>query len=75
MPSPLFPILRLLEERRLHFSLVRNAKDSIAILVTMVGQRLEVYVNEDDDVTFSTFLGDESVLVGEEALIRKLESE
>lgn len=58
----LIEILRLLEKRKLHYSLSRQRDDSVMISVTMVGLRVEIDVFEDDHIEYSVFSGDESVL-------------
>jgi hypothetical protein len=75
MVSPLFQALRILDERKLHFSIIRNSDASIAIFVTTVGKRIEIYVNEDEEISFSIFAGNENVISGQAALVRELDSD
>ena len=48
MSSALFDTIRLLERARLHFFIERTRPDLIRLNVTMVGERLEIDVFEDD---------------------------
>ncbi|MGJ4952104.1 hypothetical protein [Bradyrhizobium sp. HKCCYLS20291] len=67
--------MRLLDELRLHFFIERTRPDSIRLSVTLVGERLEIEVFEDDHIEFSRFRGDESVESGYEELLRLLRSQ
>jgi hypothetical protein len=74
MSSALFRTLRRLETARLHYFIERTRPDSIRLSVTMVGQRIEIDVFEDDHVEISRFCGNEAVEGGEELLKKILKS-
>jgi hypothetical protein len=58
----------MLEEARLHYFIERSRPDSLRLAVTMVGQRVEIEIFEDDHIEISRFLGDEKVEGGAELL-------
>ena len=66
--------MRLLEDARLHFFIERTRPDSIRLCVTMVGERLEIEIFEDDHLGISRFRGDESIEGGKELLLDLLKS-
>ena len=68
----IFETIRLLEAARLHFSIKRSRPDTILLVVTLVGERLEIDVFEDGHLELSRFRGDESVQGGEDLLERIL---
>lgn len=74
MTSPLFALLRRLEAAKIHFTLARHTDETVDVVATLVGRRLEISVFEDGRVQFSEFLGDESVREAE-ALDAILEEE
>jgi hypothetical protein len=74
MASAVFKTMKLLEEARLHFFIERTRPDSIRLSVTMVGQRVEIDIFEDDHVEISRFFGDERVEGGIELLVQLLKS-
>ncbi|MCL8489525.1 MULTISPECIES: hypothetical protein [Bradyrhizobium] len=74
MASAVFETMRLLEGAGLHFYIERTRPDSIRLCVTLVGERLEIEIFEDDHLEISRFRGDEAVEGGKEALRRLLES-
>lgn len=74
MPSAIFRTMRMLEEARLHYSIERTRSDSIRLSVTMVGQRVEIDIFEDDHIEVSRFFGDETIEGGSEILERILTS-
>jgi len=59
MTSAVFKTIRMLEEARLHFFIERTRPDSIRLSVTMVGERVEIDIFEDDHLEISRFFGDE----------------
>jgi hypothetical protein len=73
--SPLFDVLKMLEQRRIHFFIARGSHDSITVFATTVGKRIEVFVNEDGEVDFSVFRGNEDVVSGQEALTAEHDSD
>ena len=69
MTSAVFKTIRMLEEARLHFFIERTRPDAIRLTVTMVGERVEIDVFEDDHLEISRFRGDETVEGGMELLV------
>jgi hypothetical protein len=74
MASAVFKTIRMLEEARLHFFIERTRPDAIRLSVTMVGERVEIDVFEDDHLEISRFLGDERVEGGMELLVKMLKT-
>ena len=74
MTSAVFKTIRMLEEARLHFFIERTRPDSIRLSVTMVGERVEIDIFEDDHLEISRFFGDEKVECGIELLVNVLKS-
>ncbi len=71
MTHPLFGLLASLEQARIHFTLSRYRPDTILVMLTLVGERIEVDVFEDGRMEVSRFTGSESV-VGESELVLQL---
>ena len=61
MPSALFDVVHLLERHGIHFTIERTRPDTIRLNATLVGQRLEIEVFEDDHVEVSRFTGNEDI--------------
>jgi hypothetical protein len=74
MSSAFFDTIKTLENARLHFFIERHRPDSVLITVTLVGERMEIDVFEDDHIEIARFRGDESIEGGWELLTRVLES-
>lgn len=68
MTSAVFEVLRTLDSARLHYYIERTRPDTIRFNVTLVGERVEIDVFEDDHIEISRFRGDESVEGGMELL-------
>ena len=68
MSSAVFSTIRMLEAARLHYFIERSRPDSLRLSVTMVGQRVEIEIFEDDHIEISRFFGDEKVEGGAELL-------
>ena len=68
-PSAVFQTMRLLEEARIHFYIVRERSDSLTLVATIVGERIEIDIFEDDHLEISRFRGDESVEGGMQLLV------
>jgi hypothetical protein len=64
MASTIFEVLKMLERSHIHFTLERTGVDCICVYATLVGERLEIVVFEDDHVELSRFPGNEDI-VGE----------
>jgi hypothetical protein len=73
--NALFEVMKLLEEKRIHFFLARNNPNTVNIFATMLEKRIEVYVNEDGTIDFSVFRGSEDVTTGLDALIQVLDDD
>jgi hypothetical protein len=69
MSSAIFETMRLLDEAHLRFFIERTRPDSIRLSVTMVGERLEIEIFEDDHLEISRFRGDESIEGGKGLLL------
>jgi hypothetical protein len=72
MASALFKTMRMLEAARLHFFIERTRPDSIRLSVTMVGERVEIDIFEDNHLEISRFFGDEKVEGGMDLLVSML---
>ncbi|UFZ08104.1 hypothetical protein LQG66_18230 [Bradyrhizobium ontarionense] len=75
MSSALFATMRLLDTLGLHFFIERTRPDTIRLSVTLVGERLEIDMFEDDHLEFSRFRGNESVEGGYEELMLFLQAQ
>jgi hypothetical protein len=69
MSSAVFDTMRLLEDAGLHFFIERTRPDTIRLSVTMVGERVEIDISEDDHLEISRFRGDESIEGGKDLLL------
>jgi hypothetical protein len=67
----LYELLRNLEGAGIHFTLHRYRPDTVLVAVTLVGERVEVYVFEDGHMEVSRFPGSEAV-AGDAALVAEL---
>jgi hypothetical protein len=74
MASAVFKTMRMLEEARLHFFIERTRPDSIRLSVTMVGERVEIDVFEDNHLKISRFFGEEKAEGGMELLVNILKA-
>jgi hypothetical protein len=63
-----FGTIRLLEKAHIFFDIKRTRPDALTITATLVGERIEIDVFEDDHVEISRFRGDESIEGGSELL-------
>jgi hypothetical protein len=68
MSSAVFETIKALEAARLHFFIERTRPDTIRLSVTVVGERIEIDIFEDDHLEISRFRGDESIEGGAELL-------
>ena len=71
MSHPLYDLLRDLESASIHFTIGRYREDTVMVALTLAGERVEVDVFDDGHMEVSRFLGDESIVGGEE-LVRRL---
>lgn len=60
--SELFKILKDLDRAKIHYHIDRFRSDTVDIVATFVGRRLEIAVFEDGRVEISEFRGNEDVL-------------
>ena len=74
MSSAVFRTIRMLEEARVHYFIERTRSDSLRLSVTMVGQRVEIDIFEDNHLEISRFFGDKKVESGSELLEQLLRS-
>jgi hypothetical protein len=75
MSSNFFEIMKLLESKRIPYSIQRSTPFGVMIAAALVGKRIEINVDEDDMVDVSVFRGDESVTVGMDAVLKALEED
>ncbi len=68
MSSAIFTTIKTLEKAGLHFFIERTRPDTVRLSVTLVGERIEIDIFEDDHLEISRFRGDESVEGGQELL-------
>ena len=73
--SAVFETIRLLEKAHIHFYIIRCRPDTLTFVATIVGERLEIDVFEDDHVEISRFRGDESIEGGRELLVQIVTAE
>jgi hypothetical protein len=67
--NAIFDTIRLLEKAHIWFAIIRNRPDALTITATIIGQRIEIDVFEDDHIEISRFRGDESVEGGSDLLV------
>ncbi len=75
MSSAVFTTIKALEAARVHFFIMRTRPYTITLSVTIVGERIEIDVFEDDHLEISRFRGDESIEGGEELLAQILKDQ
>jgi hypothetical protein len=75
MSSAVFETIEALEAARLHFFIMRTRPDTLTLSVTIVGERIEIDIFEDNHLEISRFRGDESIEGGKELLAVILEGE
>ena len=61
MTSSLFKVFAMLETHSVHYTIERTRPDTVRVNATLVGERLEIEVFEDDHVEISRFRGNEDV--------------
>jgi hypothetical protein len=72
MASPVFEVCRTLDAGRIHYFIERErGTDCIRLTATLVGERVEIEIFDDDHIEISRFRGDESIEGGME-LLRQL---
>jgi hypothetical protein len=60
--------IHALEKASIHFYIEMTRPDTLRLNVSLVGERIEIEVFEDEHLEISRFRGDESVEGGEELL-------
>ncbi|MBY3094897.1 hypothetical protein HFO72_29565 [Rhizobium laguerreae] len=60
--SKVFEVLKLLDDAKIHYFIGRYRPDTIDITATIVGERVEISVFDDDHIEISRFVGNEDVL-------------
>jgi hypothetical protein len=68
MSSAVFDTIKALEDAHLHFIIMRTRQDTLTLSVTIVGERIEIDIFEDNHLEISRFRGDESIEGGDELL-------
>ena len=74
-PSAVFDTIRLLEKAHICFDIRRLRPDTLTITASIVGERIEIDIFEDDHIEISRFRGDESVEGGRELLLEIVTAE
>jgi hypothetical protein len=75
MTSNLFQVMKLLEERRIHFFIERPGPLEVLLTATLVGKRVEIGVDENDIINVCVFRGSEDVDVGMDAILKAIEED
>ncbi|HTQ32811.1 MAG TPA: hypothetical protein VMI30_01470 [Stellaceae bacterium] len=73
--NAVFDTIRLLEKAHICFSIVRLRSDALTIRASIVGERIEIDVFEDDHIEISRFQGNESIEGGSELLVEIVTAE
>ncbi|THD42329.1 MAG: hypothetical protein E7774_15735 [Bradyrhizobium sp.] len=74
MSSNLFEVMKLLESKRVSFTIKRSGI-FLMLMATLPGKRVEITVDEDDTVDVAVFVGDEMVEIGMDAVAKAFEDE
>ena len=74
-PNAVFDTIRLLEKAHIHFYIMRDRPDALTFVATIVGERVEIDVFEDNHIEISRFRGDESIEGGSELLLQIVTAE
>ena len=74
-PSAVFETMRLLEKAHIHFYIMRDRPDTLTFVATIVGERIEIDIFEDDHIEISRFRGDESIEGGMDLLVAIVDAE
>jgi hypothetical protein len=61
MSSALFNLLKKLDQAKIRYYIERHRADTIDITATIVGQRIEISVFDDDHIEVSRFVGHEEI--------------
>lgn len=60
--TKIFEILKRLDDAKIHYFIGRYRPNTIDITASVVGERIEISVFDDDHVEISRFFGSEDVL-------------
>ena len=71
---PIYELLSLLDEKRIYYSIARHRPDTIDVVATLVGMRVEISVFEDGHLEYSTFEGDEGIFSNKNELFSLLDT-
>lgn len=75
MSTMVFEVMKLLENRRISYTIRRPSSFDIVFTAIQVGKRIEISVDENEIVDVCVFRGSEAVDVGMDAVIRALEED
>jgi hypothetical protein len=75
MSSAIFNTVKAIEDANLHFYIERTRPDTVRLSVTLVGERIEIDIFEDDHLEISRFRGNESIEGGKELLAQILKAQ
>jgi len=74
-PNAVFDTIRLLEKAHIPFYIMRDRPDTLTFAATIVGERVEIDIFEDNHIEISRFRGDESIEGGSELLLQIVTAE
>jgi hypothetical protein len=66
MSHALYKLLSELESKSIHFTLDRHRPDTVLVILTLVGERVEIDVFENGRMEVSRFKGNEDIVGGSE---------
>lgn len=75
MSTMVFDVMKLLEERRISYTIRRPSSFDLVFTAIQVGKRIEISVDENDVVDVCVFRGSEAVDVGMDAVLKALEED
>jgi hypothetical protein len=70
-----FEVMKLLEERRISYTIRRPSSFDLVFTAIQVGRRIEISVDENEIVDVCVFRGSEAVEVGMKAVLKALEEQ
>ncbi len=75
MSTMVFDVMKLLEERRISYTIRRPSSFDLVFTAIQVGKRIEISVDENDVVDVCVFRGSEAVDVGMDGVLKALEED
>ena len=75
MSTIVFDVMKLLEERRISYTIRRPSSFDLVFTAIQVCKRIEISVDENDVVDVCVFRGSEAVDVGMDAVLKALEED